>query len=336
MENDTIENIPPVKQEKVEYMLPVSILVSSVIIAGAVYMGGVGVANTKQKTNAPASLDKTQVSAFEESVLPSRGVVLPVVWGDLGSKLVGAGAIDAVKFEAMYEQRGVFTDEYKTLLLGQSDGKLKITKENAGYLLNLFWALGLASKNPILDSGEMRDLRYGGAGNFASTGGWTLSKGDPMDHYSRHEFFALTVAQQVLVEKISKGIYRPCCGNSTHFPDCNHGMAMLGLLELMASQGASEQDMWKAALAVNSYWFPDTYLTIATYMKSKGVEWKDVNPEEMLGANYSSNQGYARISSQVVQPEQSRHQEGNGCGVDTGQSAQPQVRPQRQQSGCGV
>ena len=87
-----------------------------------------------------------------------------------------------------------------------------------------------------------------------------------MDHYNRHIFFKLTPEQQALVDKVSRGIYRPCCNNSTHFPDCNHGMAMLGFLELMASQGVSEQDMWKAALAVNSYWFPDTYINIATYI----------------------------------------------------------------------
>ena len=67
--------------------------------------------------------------------------------------------------------RGAFTDEYKNLLFGQNDGKLKITNENAGYLLNLFWALGLANKNPILDTGEMANPAYGGAQNFASTGG---------------------------------------------------------------------------------------------------------------------------------------------------------------------
>jgi len=88
---------------------------------------------------------------------------------------------------------------------------------------------------------------------------------------------------------------------------------MLGLLELMASQGASEQEMWKAALAVNSYWFPDTYLTIATYMKNKSVEWKDVKPEEILGINYSSGSGYAKIVSQVSKPEQ--QQGGGGCSV---------------------
>src|SRR3989344_2828337 len=232
MENETqnkIEENSRVGQSKETYLLPVSIIVSSVILAVVIYSAGSssGVRIMQE--------GKAQVSVLEEEVLPTIGVALPVTWGDLGSQLVKAGAVDADKFKAMYEQRGSFTKEYEALLLGQGNGKLTITKDNAGYLLNLFWALGLANKNPILDSGEMNDPKYGGAGNFASTGGWTLAKGDSMNHYSRHEFFALTAEQQALVDKVSRGIYRPCCGNSTHFPDCNHGMAMLGLLELMAS-----------------------------------------------------------------------------------------------------
>ena len=151
-----------------------------------------------------------------------------------------------------------------------------------------------------------------------------------MDHYSRHRFITLTPEQQALVEKVSKGIYRPCCGNSTHFPDCNHGMAMLGFLELMASQGVSEQDMWRAALTLNSYWFPNNYLTIASYMKNKGVDWKDVNPQEILGVDYSSSRGYAKIAAQVVAPK--KQSGGSGCGVD----AEGPATPQPQGSGCGV
>lgn len=245
----------------------------------------------------------TGFKTSQQKVDTSEEVVLPVVWGDLGQKLIAAGVIDAEKFKTFYD--------------GQYDGnlpagKLKMTKENSGYLLNLFWALGLASKNPILDAGEMKGPRYGGAQNFASTAGWILSSGSPMDHYSHHRFFDLTPEQQEKVEKVSSGIYRPCCGNPTHFPDCNHGMAMLGLLELMASQGVSEQEMWKVALAVNSLWFPDAYQTIAAYMKNQGVDWKDVNPQEVLGFDYSSAQGYARIVSQVVEPTQGR---GSGCGI---------------------
>mgnify|MGYP001589368878 CR=1 FL=1 len=327
-ENQTIES-PETQSPKRDYLLPASILISALILASAwVYTTGLKANEIGQKQ---IGSQATQVSALEEAVLPSDGVILPVSWGDLGAKLVSVGAIDADKFKAIYDQRGAFTDEYNNLLLGQNNGNLKITQENSGYLLNLFWALGLASKNEILENGEMTDRAYGGAGNFASTGGWTLAKGDPIDHYSKHKFFNLTPEQQAMVDKVSRGIYRPCCGNSTHFPDCNHGMAMLGLLQLMASQGASEQDMWDAALAVNSYWFPYTYMTIATYMKNKNVDWKDVNPQEMLGANYSSAQGYARIAAQVSQTQQQRG--GGGCGVDAGGTA-PAV--QKQQGGCGI
>ena len=325
MENEPMDNKP-----SSPYLLPMAIVVASIFIGGAVLYKDRLTPIQAGSSSGQTQKSARQISALEKAVLPETGVILPVTWGDLGSELVSTGVIDADKFKAIYEKRGAFTDEYKNLLLGQNDGKLKITNENAGYLLNLFWALGLANKNPILDTGEMANPAYGGAQNFASTGGWTVAQGNPMDHYSRHKFFDLTLEQQALVDKISRGIYRPCCGNSTYFPDCNHGMAMLGLLELMASQNVSEQDMWKAALAVNSYWFPDTYLSIASYMKSKGVDWKDVNPQEMLGINYSSAQGYAKIAAQVSQPQQQRG--GSDCGVGTGET----VVPRGQQGGCGI
>ncbi len=326
------------KETKKE-LSPSSLLSASIIIAALIIGIGLYGRPTENKSQSAEARNKanvsnelSQLSASEERVLPSSGVELPVLWGDMGLRLVSVGAIDADKMENLYKERGTFTKEYDKLLNGEDNGKLKITRENSGYVLNLLWALGLASKNPILDSGEMMNKAYGGAQNFASTAGWTLAKGNPMDHYSRHKFFNLTPEQQALVDRVSRGIYRPCCNNSTHFPDCNHGMAMLGLLELMVSQGVSEQEMWKTALAVNSYWFPDTYLTIAAYMKNKGVEWEDVNPQEVLGINYSSASGYARIASQVTSPNASQGG-GSGCSVGGGQSA---PAPVRQQTGCGI
>lgn len=308
------------KKEK-DYILPGSILLAAIIIAGTlIYM---------VEKNNPSSSSSPKISALENKVLPSKGITLNVKWGDLGVKLVESGTIDADKFKAIYEQRGQFTEENRKLLEDMNNGKIKITNENSGYLLNLFWALGLANKNEILETGEMSDPKYGGVGNFASTGGWTIAKGSAMDHYSKHVFFNLTPEQQALVDKVSRGVYRPCCGNSVHFPDCNHGMAMLGLLELMASQGVTEQEMWNTALTVNSYWFPDTYMTIAKYMESKGIDWKNVNPQEILGIEYSSAQGFANIASQVTQPEKTQQQSG-GCDV----SGTP--ASQQKQAGCGV
>ena len=323
---ETIQGVVAKKSSGFNIGIGTSILISVILISGAwVYSAGLKSGALPKAQNAAVS--KTTIPGLEEKVLPPEGVVLPAVWGDLGLQLVNSGAIDADKFKSIYDQRGAFTEEYESLLLGKNNGKLRITNENSGYLLNLLWALGLANKNPILENGEMADPRYGGAENFASTAGWTIAKGNAMEHYSKHRLLELTDEQQALVEKVSKGVYRPCCGNSTHFPDCNHGMAMLGLLELMASQNASEQEMWEAALAVNSYWFPDTYLTIATYMKNKGIEWENVNPIEILGNNYSSASGYKKIASQTIKTQKSST--GSGCGIDS-------TPAPRQQGGCGI
>jgi len=267
-----------------------------------------GLASLSQNQTALPSDDM----ALQKEVLPESGVTLPVKWGDLGKKLTDNGVIDSAKFESIYSERGGLTDEQKKLLYGADNGNLKIDSQNANYLLNLLWALGLANKNPILEQGPMMDPKYGGADRFASTGGWTIAKGGVMDYYSKFSFVTLTSEQQALVEKVSKNIYRPCCGNSVYFPDCNHGMAMLGLLELMASQGVSEADMYKAALAVNSYWFPDTYLTIAKYFQKRGVDWNSVDPKEVLGSAYSSASGYQQILADV---EPVQHQGGGGCGI---------------------
>lgn len=181
---------------------------------------------------------------------------LAIYWGDLGLKMVDAGVIDREKVEGLYKERYNLSEKDKEIIYGNHNGDIMITSENSGMMLNMLWAFGLANKNPILENGPMMDSRYGGAENFASTSGWTLAKGNVMDHYSMHKFLILTSEQQILVEKVTKNVYRPCCKNSTYFPDCNHGMAMLGLLELKASQGANEADMYKTALEANDLWFP--------------------------------------------------------------------------------
>ena len=237
--------------------------------------------------------DNSLIATAEKAVIPQKGIVLPVKWNDLGKKMIESGVIDKVKFEELYASRGGLSKDNLDLLYGENNKSIAMNRENSAVLLNLLWAFGLANKNRILEEGPM--VYQGDAGRFASTGGWTISEGNPMDHYSKHAFITLTEEQQRLVEKVSKNIYRPCCGNSTYFPDCNHGMAMLGLLELLASENVSENEMYDVALAVNSYWFPDTYLTLAEYFNQRGTDWADVDPKEVLGATYSSGLGYSKI-----------------------------------------
>ncbi|MFA5830916.1 MAG: hypothetical protein WC878_03755 [Candidatus Paceibacterota bacterium] len=315
MENETKEIVE--KKEEVKIIeskgngnfLPIAILVAGVMISGSFIYS----AQLRENSSTQGGASQEEFTSLEKEVLP-KSVTIPVAWGDLGAKLVKNGVIDEKKMEALYEGRGGFSDEYQKLLLGDKNGNMVITRENAGYWLNLLWAFGLANKNDILENGEMSDPKNGGAGNFASTGGWNMAKDGPMEHYSKYAFVVLTKEQQELVDNISRNIYRPCCGNSVHFPDCNHGMAMLGLLELMAESGMNEADMYKIALTVNSYWFPDTYITIAKYMKDNGTKWKNVSPKEMLGAEYSSATGFRQISAKVTKPT-GQVAGGPGCGV---------------------
>lgn len=271
------------------------------VFAGTLVYTGKEKQTGSQNASAPGNVAGEYSDPFEEAVIPSGGVYIPIRWGDTGKKLMESGVLDRGKFDSLYADRGGLTDETKNLLERSDNERIVITPENSGQVLNLLWAFGLANNNPVLDYGPMRDPSYGGADRFASTGGWTLAKGNVMDHYSRHAIIELTSDQQKLVERVAKGIYRPCCGNATYFPDCNHGMAMLGLLELMASQGVSEENMYRAALKVNSYWFPETYMTLARYFANKGVSWDAVDPKEVLGEEYSSASGYRQILSEVTE-----------------------------------
>ncbi len=257
-----------------KYMLPISIVIVGAVIAGAViYSTG----------NRPlqANINKT-ISQNGQATLVDGGKILP------------------------------FETEKKMLAILVDNGTIDPDKLSRVTELNLLWAFGLANKNPILENGPMMDPKYGGAGNFASTGGWTPAKGNAMDHYSKHELVKLTPEQQLLVEKVAKNIYRPCCDNSTYFPDCNHGMAMLGLLEIMASQGVNEADMYKFALKANTLWFPDTYNNLKIFFASKNIDWQKVDPKEILGAEYSGASGYRKILSQI-EPQQQKG--GQGCGI---------------------
>lgn len=238
-----------------------------------------------------------EVNLLVSKVIPSNGFILPIKWGDLGRQLLDKGVIDYEKLKAVYQNRKPLSDYEKKLLFGKDNGYLLINQENAGFILNLLWAFGLANKSLVLE--EMIKNADFNVEGLASVGGWVLSQGKAIDHLNKHLLVKLTQDQNELVKKVAENIYRPCCNNPTSLPDCNHGMAMLGLLELLAAQGVSEEEMYEIALVVNSYWFPSTYLTLAYYFDQRGIDWKEVDPLKVLGRNFSSVSGYQKIVAEV-------------------------------------
>lgn len=258
--------------------------------------------------------------AVFQAINPQEGYELNISYGDLGPKMIELGVIDLEKFQDVYENAGqpLGKEQLKILTEGSQE-KIKITPENSYFLLNFFWAFGLANKNKILTEGEITKYGQDQVGNFASTGGWSLTRGDDvMDYYAIGDLIALTPKQQQLVDEVSGNVYRPCCNNPTSFPDCNHGMALLGVLELMAASGATEEEMYEAAKFINAYWFPSNYYDLAIYFKAKdGKDFADIDGKVILGRDYSSVTGWQNIKNWLSQNgyEKEVPRQGGGCGV---------------------
>jgi hypothetical protein len=246
-------------------------------------------------------------------VIPQAGYTTSLRWGDIGKKLVDSGAIDKDKFRQIHKSKIDGGDDLD-ILDGNSDKSIAINENNSRLVVNLLWALGLVNKSKVLDEGPMVEDRSK-LGNFASTGGWTLGKKSAVELYGSQEIISLTPEQQELVKKIAANVFRPCCGNSTAFPDCNHGMAALAYVELAVAAGLPEKQIYKDILALNSFWFPDTYIEMAVYFqKQQGTTWDKVDPKVALSKDYSSAQGAARIN-QAVQGVPGIQSRSGSCGA---------------------
>ncbi len=273
--------------------------------------------NSKQTQTVTQAQEKAKTEAqnlvrIENKVINKKGYNLKISWNNLGKQLITDGVIDEKKLAQSILGKDNLTND-DTKYLDGSNQTLTLNTQNSHFWLNVLWGLGLANKNKLLDSGDMQTS--GNPADFASTGGYTLGQGDPMSYYSKYSYINLSPSQQAMVEEVAKNIYRPCCGNSAAFPDCNHGMAMLGLIELMVSQNFSKGDIYKAALAVNTYWFPQTYLSIAYHFEKLGKDYSKIPAQEILSNAYSSSQGNAKVQQETIGITWPNQGSGGSCGA---------------------
>lgn len=222
---------------------------------------------------------------------------LPVSLGDLGPRLIASEAIDLERYVALYEQNAnPLTLQQVALLTEGSEANLVLSRENADFLLNLLWGMGLTNANPILARGPMVTVGDGEIGGYASTAGWTIGRQASVVLYASEELITLTPEQQTRLENVAGAVYRPCCNNPTTFPDCNHGMAMLGLLELMSAADETEEAMFEAAKAANTFWFPRQTRELRLYAEhALDTSWDDVDARAAVGAELASGTGFQSV-----------------------------------------
>lgn len=244
---------------------------------------------------------------------------LPVAYGRLGPQLIDAGAFTYDGFTQVYAAAGQpLTEQQQAILLEGSDEAMVIDPANAYFLLNLLWALGLTNNNRLLREGMMIEASGGQVERFASVGGWSLTAKPINQLYSSAALVTLNDAQQADVAEAAAVIYRPCCNNPTSFPDCNHGMAMLGLLQLMAARNVDVAGMLDAAKQVNSFWYPAQSKDLALFYQAQtGQNFAAIPAQEAVGPANFSSAGYKEVRAWLAANNRLDvpNQNGSSCGV---------------------
>jgi hypothetical protein len=261
------------------------ILAASASLGLSSALGAIAIRNPGRNPS-PASIPANPY----EQVAPEKGINTGVIFGDAIQKVIAAGALDPEKLRT---QSHALPRWVERLLANPSQEPIIFTRESARYLVNLLWPLGLSNRAVFNRESPINTADLSG---FASTGGWTLGRApNGSAYFNTVDAIPLTGRQVFLALAVATNTYRPCCDNSTFFQDCNHGSALLGLIELAVSQGLSAKAIYRVALAANSYWFPERYARTAQHFsRSTGHSWRSVPPSLILGVDYSSLTGWRR------------------------------------------
>ncbi|MCL5011288.1 MAG: hypothetical protein M1594_00090 [Candidatus Marsarchaeota archaeon] len=277
--------------------------------------------------NNPPKTKTINFNQVESEVVPTQGYVLPIKWGDSVKKLVDSGALNVTALSSILQQSGQpLTIEELQILNGTNNENITINSNNTLFDLYVLWGIGISDNNTIINNGPL--MQNGNPNNFASTGGY-LPLGNLM--IGQLNLINLTTSQQSIANEAAFNSYRPCCDNPTGFPDCNHGAAALGLIELMASQGNDINSTFEAVKDFNSYQFTQQYVEEGVYFASQGADWNSVPASTVVNYNFSSATGsgyvmqYLQKYNLLSQPASSSGDA--SCGVGT---------PQTTSSSCGV
>ena len=293
-------------------------LITDPILTGVAYGNSLKKLSSDNSIKIAGNTDMSELyTETVKKVLPESGFQSKINLGDSVIRLAENGVIDRDKFETLYEKRGGLPKEFKTVFDKSADSPMLLTQENAGFYLNFLWPLGLSN---YMSTNKDSPVNSDNLFKFASTGGWNLGmEKNGGAYFNKFEIVPLTSEQEALVTEVAKNTYRPCCNNSSFFQDCNHGSAMLGLLQLGASQGLTEEELYREALAFNSFWFPQNYIQTALLFKiNNNMDWEDVNPKEIMSYKYSAVSPWSNNVAKVISkiPNLLPKQEGGaGCGV---------------------
>ncbi len=262
--------------------------------------------------------ERDHLGEAARAVIPDTPAWTGMTLGPAIVRLVEADVIDPDKMSTAYAGRGGLPAWAAQALKAASPEAVVLSPQTAPVLLNLLWALGLANR---MEANAASRLAAADGGSFASTGGWTLGRAERGgDYFNTVAAVPLTPEQEARVVAIADATYRPCCDNSAFFQDCNHGSAMLGLIQLAVAHGLGDDDVRRLAKVANGLWYPEQYVEMALWFRLyEDAAWGEVDPRRALGREMSSLTGWRReVHDRLVRDgliAERRRPGGGGCAV---------------------
>ncbi len=307
-------------------------LVAGLTLVTIHFWNAQALAKNTTTANAPNTLHSTAINNATEilggntinqtllaaQITPTTGYTLSFKWGASIHKLVETGALNVSNLSIILNNsKQPLTPVEKSILNGTYNGYIQFNSTNAEFVQLILWSLGINNNNTILNNGPIINAsipyatqinnnatlnqkvtpQYVASHYFASTGGY-----GPLGKLQLGglDIINLTSQQQALMYDVATHSYRPCCDNPTAFPDCNHGAAALGLVELLASQNANQSQMFDAVKYFYQYQFPQQYTEIAAYFDSHGENYSQVNSSEVMGYSFSSYSGFSNVNQYLI------------------------------------
>lgn len=270
---------------------------------------------TNYSSGGSLGTNTTQLAEFNQiksEVLPQQGYVLPAKWENSIKQLVDDNALNVSALTQILNNSGQpLTAQEQQILNGTSTINITINSSDSKFVLLVLWSLGINNNDTIISNGPI--MKFGGnPDNLASTGGYgplgTLQLG-------KLDILNLTPQEQMIANYTALNSYRPCCNNPTMFPDCNHGAAALGLIELMISQGANTTAVFTSLKEFNSFEYPQQYTELAMYLKGKGVDFSSVPGYIIVSRNFSSGSAVTQIQQSLSGSQVGQAGSGSGCGA---------------------
>ena len=341
--NRKISHTKPIRRRKTLSIALLSLIVAVGLIFVVMHSWDAHASVANQNTTTPNALGSVKTlsdnvinqTLLAAQVIPATGYALPFKSGNNIHKLVETGALNISNLSIILNNsKQPLTPVEEEILNGTYNGYIQFNSTNSEFVQLALWSLGINNNDTIINKGQIINAsvpyadqinsnaslkqkvtpQYVASHYFASTGGYgSLGK----LQLGELNIINLTSQQQALMYDVATHSYRPCCDNPTAFPDCNHGAAALGLIELLASQNANQTQMFSAIKYFYQYQFPQQYAEIAAYFDIHGENYSQINSSEIMSFSFSSYSGFSSVNQYLIKNGALQQPSNNGasCGA---------------------